>query len=929
MSDPAVVLTAPGVAEALERSADPSVARMMLARVVEAHPELAEAIRGQSLVRDGLIALACASRSLTTALVHDAALVEPLEDPVNFARERNGDEYRALLASDGVADPAALRRWKRREILRIAARDLLGRADLPTVGRELAALAEACLGSALAIADPTVPIAVIGMGKLGGAELNYSSDVDVLFVHEGPTEDAERTARRVLQVMAEPTEDGIVFRTDTDLRPEGRSGALSRTLDGYETWWTRWARTWEFQALLKARPVAGDRVLGAELMARAQPFVWPDVLPPDAVREVRMMKARAERETSRQGLTDRELKRGRGGIRDIEFAVQLLQLVHGRHDPSIRSATTLDALAQLAAAGYVDDRDRAPLCDAYRFLRTVEHRLQLWDEQQTHTLPTADVARLRLAHVLGYRGRAQISAIEQFEADHRRHRAQVRSIHEKLFFGPLLDTLAGRPGPLTEQAAAERLRAFGFLDLAATRAAFNELTRGLTRTSRLMGQLLPVLLEWCSESPDPDLALLQLRRLAEGATRAGNLAKAFREGPGAAERTCRILGSSRMLGDALRRQPEFVATLSENDELGKEKSRERLVEEAIATVQWRVGDVSSRRSGLRRFKRRELLRIASRDLLSFSDLITTGRELSHLAEACLEAALVALGPTVPFAVIGMGRFGGLDLSYGSDLDVIFVYEGDGPAAFNEAERVAAELIAEIGATTAEGQIWTVDAGLRPEGKDGRLARSLGGYCEYWQRWALTWELQALIKARFAAGSADLGARFITAAKPFVYSDDFSDEGVREVRRMKARIERERIPPSDDPQFHLKLGRGSLSDIEFTVQLEQMRHGAAYPELRTPQTMQALDALVLNRLLDASDAGALRESLVFCLATRSYRYLLSGGAQDSLPTAPAEAEKLGRMLGYVHRPNATLRSDYRRVTRRARAVVERVFYGRAT
>ncbi|MGZ8753027.1 MAG: bifunctional [glutamine synthetase] adenylyltransferase/[glutamine synthetase]-adenylyl-L-tyrosine phosphorylase [Acidimicrobiia bacterium] len=929
MVDPAAVLAAPGVAPALERSADPPMARTMLSRVFEAHPELAEIVRDQPLVRDALIAIACASRSLTTALVHDATLVETLEDPDAFSLPRDADEYRLLLASDGVADPAALRRWKRRELLRIAARDLLGRSDLPTVGRELAALAEACLAGALAIAEPAVAIAVIGMGKLGGSELNYSSDVDVLFVHDGPSAEAERTVRRVLHVMAEPTADGIVFRTDADLRPEGRSGALSRTVDGYVAYWERWAQTWEFQALLKARPVAGDHTLGTELLARAQPFVWPEVLPPDAVREVRVMKERAEGETRRRGLTERELKRGRGGIRDIEFAVQLLQLVHGRHDPSIRSATTLEALAQLVHAGYVDIRDGAPLSDAYRFLRTVEHRLQLWDEQQTHTLPTEDVARLRLARVLGYRGRTDESAIEQFEADHRRHQAQVRSIHEKLFFGPLLDTLAGRPGPLNPDAAEERLRAFGFLDLAATRAAFAELTRGLTRTSRLMGQLLPVLLEWCSESPDPDLALLQLRRLAEGPTRAGNLARAFREGPGAAERTCRLLGSSRLLGDALRHQPEFVATLSEDDVLGKEKTRERLVEEAIATVQWRVGDTAARRSGLRRFKRRELLRIASRDLLSFADLATTGRELSHLAEACLEAALVGLRPTIPFAIIGMGRFGGLDLSYASDLDVVFVYEGDGAGAFNEAERVAVELIAEIGATTTEGQIWTVDAGLRPEGKDGQLARSLGGYCDYWEHWALTWELQALIKARFAAGTVELGARFLAAAEPFVYRADFSDEQIREVRRMKARIERERIPPGDDPQFHLKLGRGSLSDVEFTVQLEQLRHGADHSALRTPETLQALDALVRDGLLDSSDADVLRESLRFCLVARSYRYLLTGGAHDSLPTAPDEAEKLGRMLGYVHRPNATLRDDYRRLTRRARAVVDRVFYERAS
>ncbi len=321
------------------------------------------------------------------------------------------------------------------------------------------------------------------MGKLGGRELNYASDVDVLFVHEGDGALAERAARAVLTTMSEPTADGIVFRTDADLRPEGRSGPLSRTLDAYAAYYERWAQPWEFQALLKARPVAGDDDIGRRFLELAQPFVWPEVLDPDAVRSVRAMKARAEGEMHRRGLTEREVKRGRGGIRDIEFAVQLLQLVHGRHDPSVRSPTTLDALAQLAAGGYIERDDAAQLDDAYRFLRTVEHRLQLQDEQQTHTLPADLGARTRLARVLGYRDRGDETALDLFEADYRGYQNRVRSIHERLFFAPLLDTLAGA-GPLTEEAVEARLAAFGFLDVAHTRAALQELTQGLTRRSR-------------------------------------------------------------------------------------------------------------------------------------------------------------------------------------------------------------------------------------------------------------------------------------------------------------------------------------------------------------------------------------------------------------------------------------------------------------
>jgi glutamate-ammonia-ligase adenylyltransferase len=921
------VLDTPDVGDALDRAADPLLARGVLERIVEAHPELGDELVQRRLVRDGLVALACASRSLSTAILGDAALLDPLRDPDGFAAERDVAGFGTSWGSHADQSAAGLRHWKRRELLRIAARDLLGAADLPAVGRELAALAEVCLRAALAIVDADTPLTVVGMGKLGGKELNYASDVDVLFLHESDADSAvaERVARDLVTTMSGATTDGIVFRTDADLRPEGRAGPLARTLEAYEAYWDRWAETWEFQALIKARPVAGDTDLGGRFLDAARGRVWPDVLDPDAVREVRVMKARAESETARRGLTDRELKRGRGGIRDIEFAVQLLQLVHGRHDGSVRSANTLEALAALSTAGYVERGDATVLDDAYRSVRTVEHRLQLWDEQQTHTLPADIEARSRLARVLGYRDRGDETALDRFDADYRSQQAQVRSVHERLFFAPILDTLAGAGGgPLPEEAAEERLAAFGFVDVASTRAALRELAAGLTRRSKVMQQLLPVLLGWLSAAPDPDLGLLQLRRLTEGPARSASLATTFRESPGAAERTCHLLGSGRVLGDALRRQPDFVETLGDDDALAREKSRRELAEEALGTLTWRSG-TEERREGLRRFKRRELLRIAARDVLGFADLETSGRELTHLAEVCVEAALAALAPSVPFAVIGMGRFGGAELSYASDIDVLFVYDDDAPAGFDAAEHTAEALMLEIGATTAEGQTFRIDANLRPEGKQGPLARSLSGYRTYYERWALTWEFQSLLKARPVAGDAELAGRLAALVEPFVYREPFPDDDVREVRRMKARIERERIPPGDDPQFHLKLGRGSLSDVEFTVQLLQLQHGAEHPEVRTPSTIDALHRLREAGYLDTADADALEDSYRFCERARNGRYLLTGSPGDSLPGG-ADGEKLGRLLGYVHRPNASLRDDYRRVTRRARKVVERVFFG---
>jgi glutamate-ammonia-ligase adenylyltransferase len=924
MAGKSSVLETPAVVAAIERSADARTAHTVLARAIEAHPALAEALESSPLVRDGLIALACASRSLSSAVIADASLVDPLRDPDELARERTIDGYGSAWNAWGDHDDRALRHWKRRELLRIAVRDLLGMADMPAVGRELAALAQVCLKAALELVAVDVPFAVIGMGKLGGRELNYSSDIDVLFVHTGEADIAERAARAVLATMTSATEDGIVFRTDANLRPEGRDGPLTRTIASYQSYYDGWARAWEFQALLKARPVAGDATLGAEFLALTIPRVWPEKLDPDAIREIRAMKARAEAVTDRKGLADRELKRGRGGIRDIEFAVQLLQLVHGRDDTSVRSPTTLDALHELTDGGYVERSDADRLDRAYRFLRTVEHRLQLYDEQQTHTVPADEQGRARLARVLGYRDSPERSALARFEAEQTAHQRAVRTIHEQLFFAPLLDTLAGT-GPLTSEAAEERLAAFGFTDVERTRQAVRELAFGLTRRSKLLQALLPVILKWLSDTPDPDLGLLQLRRLVEGPARSASLTTTFRDAPGAAERACRLLGSSRVVGDALRRYPEFVDRLGDDDALTPELGRDELVADALNTLEWRGDDVQ-RRKGLRRFKRRELLRIATRDLLGYAPLEASERELTALAEASLEAALEFLAPPLPFAIIGMGRLGGTELSYASDIDVVFVYDGDSASDFGAAEQIASQLVQEIGATTAEGQTFRIDTRLRPEGNQGPLARSLAGFTNYYELWGQTWERQALTKARFVAGDAALGAHFCQLADRVVYQYPFTEEHGREVRRMKARIERERIPPGEDPQFHLKLGRGSLSDVEFTVQLLQLEHGGTQPELRVSGTIAALEKLREAELLEPDDADALDAAYRFCERARNAHYLQTGRPSDALPGDRIELNRLGLLLGYVHQPHSSLRDDYRRVTRRARRVVEHVFYG---
>jgi [glutamine synthetase] adenylyltransferase / [glutamine synthetase]-adenylyl-L-tyrosine phosphorylase len=376
----------------------------------------------------------------------------------------------------------------------------------------------------------------------------------------------------------------------------------------------------------------------------------------------------------------------------------------------------------------------------------------------------------------------------------------------------------------------------------------------------------------------------------------------------------------------MRRVPEFPALLADDAALGTAKSGTALAQEAFDQLSWR-STADERAAGLRRYKRRELLRIAARDLLGFAALEDVERELTDLADATMDAALRSLAPPVPLTVIGLGRFGGREMSYASDLDVTYVYDGEGAADAQAAERSVEALNKMISGLTPEGQAWQIDPQLRPEGKKGALALNLDAYAAYWRDRAQLWEFQAHLKARVVAGDRDLGARFLAALDPHVRRPDFGEEEAREIRRMKARIERERIPPGEDPQFHLKLGKGSLSDVDFTVQLLQLRHAHDRPGVREPSTKEALAALVEAAVLAPEDAGVLWESYRFLSRARNYRFLQSGFPGDSLPSDAADLEHLAHMLGYLHRPVTTLRDDYMRITRRARRVFERVFYDR--
>jgi glutamate-ammonia-ligase adenylyltransferase len=883
------------LAALIERCADPARVTTVITQLTEADPLLADRLTDDAELRSRLITVAAASRSLSRLLVTRPQALAVLLDL----------DQRPPIEDTTVEHLVA---WKHLEYLRIASRDLAGLDDLATVGRALSRLARDVLASACLLAR-TEGLAVIGMGKLGGDELNYSSDIDVMFVGDGLAGPLDQQARAVMDIARR------CFRVDANLRPEGRDGRLTRSLDGYEAYWDRWAQPWEFQALLKARPAAGDPTLGVRFHDTAQRWLWSHPFSAEDLRSLRAMKQRAEQEVARRGSADRELKRGPGGIRDIEFTIQLLQLVHGHADPDLRSPTTLIALEELAGAGYVDPRDATKMADAYVLLRTVEHRLQLADEQQVHSLPTLAAELDHLARVLGYRDAPDAVAAQQMERELRSRQLAVRAIHEQVYFRPLLEGFASSASELSPEAAVERLRAFGFTDAKRTRAAVGELTRGLNRTSRLMKQLLPLLLDWLSSTPDPDLGLLQLRNLFSATGRRTSLVEAFRDSPDAARRLCQVLGSSRLLGDVLARNPDVVARLPSSERL-QTQPRDELIRNALRVIGWRT-DRADQQEGLHRWHDRHFLGVAARDLFGFADVSEVGRDLSRLAEAALEAALEVLEPTLPFAVIALGRFGGAELSYASDLDVVFVYDGSGADAFEEANRLAASLQRFVGGATPADCIYQIDADLRPEGRQGPLARSLDGFNAYWERYAEVWERQAMTRARPVAGDLELGARLLEELAPRVWDGGLTAEEARDIRRMKARIEHERIPAGEDPAFHLKLGKGSLSDVEFTAQLLQLRHG-----LRAPGTVAALELLAEHGRLDPADAATLLESYRFCERTRNRWFLVNSAPGDSMPTDPSEQLWLARSLDMN---TGELREEYRRVTRRARRVVERVFY----
>jgi [glutamine synthetase] adenylyltransferase / [glutamine synthetase]-adenylyl-L-tyrosine phosphorylase len=845
-----------------------------------------------------------------------------------------------------------LQRLYRDRLLVLAGLDLASIVEnepvlpFPTVGEHLSDLADAALGAALIVAhkqvgcDEPPRLAVIAMGKCGARELNYVSDVDVIFVAEDSQNNlamATRVAGEMMRFAAD-----AFFEVDAALRPEGKQGQLVRTLDSHVAYYQRWAKTWEFQALMKARPAAGDAELGKQYIDALMPMVWTACEREDFVSEVQAMRRRVV-ENVPAGMRTREIKLGTGGLRDVEFAVQLLQLVHGRHDESLHVASTVDALAALGTGGYIGRDDTANLTASYEFLRLLEHRLQLQRLKRTHMLPDEDddEALRWLARAAHVRPDGTHDALGVLREELKRQNMRVSRLHAKLFYQPLLESVGafGIPEGLSADAAERQLAALGYEGPQSALTHLRALTGESGRRGQVQRVLLPTLLDWLSDTPDPDAGLLSYRRISEALSDARWYLSTLRDEGAVAKRLMQVLGTSAYVPELLMRAPEVIQLYADGPDGPKLCDVEpEAVARALVAAAERHSDPVRAIAAARTLRRRELARIASADLLGMLEVTEVCHALTSVWVAVLQAALEAVirdntgagGAPARIAVIGMGRLGGAELGYGSDADVMFVCEPnegvEESVAVKWSVSVAEKVRTLLGTPSADPPL-EVDANLRPEGRSGPLVRTLASYQAYYEKYVQTWEVQALLRAHRVAGDPDLGERFLLMIDKTRYPEGgVSQEAVREIRRIKARVDAERLPRGADPNTHTKLGRGGLADIEWTVQLLQLRHADKVPALHCTSTLNALNAIGAAELIAEGDIELLRQAWLTATRARNALVLVRGKPTDQLPGPGRQLNAVALAAGWDSDDGGEFLDNYLRVTRRAKAVVRKVFGG---
>ncbi len=989
--------------------ADPDLALNTLERLAGTVP--AEALRGVLTDPQGclrLLTVLGASPFLGGILCRRPDYFHDLFTLREIDRAKDEGTMLAELASfvpegaDFAALQKGLRRYKSREILRIGSRDLCELAPLPEVTAELSALAAAALERSRAVCDARLraeygdpllddpaqgepEFTVLGMGKLGGRELNFSSDIDIIFFYS--TEKGQTAGRldalggrkgriglhqyycklseMITRAIGEVTEDGFVFRVDLRLRPEGNSGEMANSLRSAEVYYESWGQSWERAAMIKARPVAGSLALGERLLKNLEPFIYRRYLDYGMVEDIKLMKQKINRSFSREREGELNLKLGRGGIREIEFFIQALQLIYAGRRPAVRERNSLRALAVLQSEGLVEAEDYVILREAYTFLRTVEHRIQVYQERQTHNLPTRPEEMKALARRCGY------PAAAPFEKTLGEYRDSVEAIYRDLFYTSegVAEEVRPEIAFLFDPSAdsdlvKDILEEKGFRNPDGAYESLLVLRDGPPRPPlsqvgrRHLERIAPVLLQAVIDSPEPDMALGNLERFLVALRARATFFALLAENPEIVKLLISLFGTSQFLSRIFIQHPESLDSLVSRSYAVLLKDEETMAAE-LGELLGRSRDYEETLDVLRRYRNEEFLRIALNDIQGYVSQEEGTAQLSRLARVCLDKAhRIARNELIPrfglpftecaegaereaaFAIVGMGKAGGMELTYHSDLDIIFIYEGEGetrpaqgtdPARFRaqtNAEyfaRLAQRIISVLTLQTREGYVYQIDTRLRPSGNQGPLVTSLSAFERYHEKSAQLWERQALTKAAVMTGPAPLAERIERLIRQIVYERP-SPEGLREeIYRLRGRMESE-IARESEGSFNIKTGRGGLVDVEFVAQYLLIRHGSQHPCVQSGNTLSALKALHEAHLLYDADFVVLDGGYRFLRRLENKLRLVHDQSIHQLSSEREYLVKLARRLGYPdkpRRPDEVLMEDYRSTTEKIRAVFDRI------
>lgn len=1004
--------------ETLLRSAltveDPDSALLSLQDLSEAYPEIINNIStSNSQVSDSLTSLMQvlgASNALAMLMRTRPNLVKAAANDPNhlFAMTReervkdlleaiqaytatvvsseSSDSNTIYLTSLGFAQAvSALRARYREHVAAIMAADLASADPVevqPDISRKLSDAADAVLEAALSISRGQVTgssacrFAIIAMGKLGAQEINYVSDIDLIYVVEPAdlsnkqNQDAALrvgvSMAMVLQKVCQSVVMGSVepplWQIDTALRPEGKDGPLVRRLDSHREYYEKWASSWEFQALLKSRPAAGDTDLGKAYRDMVEPFIWKASGREHFVADCQHMRQRVE-SLIPASQRDLDMKLGKGGLRDVEFTVQMLQLVHGSEDESLRVRDTISALQALAQGGYVSRSQAALLAEHYRFERVLEHRQQMWSMHRTHLFPdlgaqgNGGLDRARTISTEQLNNNEQICRLaravrlrpEELVARFDKARREIRHLHKDIYYRPMLPINAqtdADPIVLSPEAARARFASIGFADARAAQLHVEALTEGLSRAAKIHRILLPAVLKWLGDGQNPDMGLLAWRRLAERFGGKNTYLGFLRDSPSAAQRLCHVLADSRYLGDAMMQSMQSITWLGDDEALSA-RDRASLDMQTSAMVARYASNIADFAQSLRALRRQEIERVALAWMCGLIDDDTSMLAMSDVFDAILDATLqwsmreaVSVmnlnAPQAEIAIIALGRYGGREVNFCSDADIMVIYKPVGEVCdLNAAHRFAQKTVDILrnilqGPLTLEPKIM-VDLDLRPEGKDGPLVRSLESCENYYRQWSSTWEHQALLRARFAAGSKELADALLDGVvNELRYAaNPLSDSQLAEIRKLKARMEAERLPRGVSRDRHLKLGRGGLSDVEWTVQLMQLQYASKHESLRVVGTMQALKALQSEHFISDEDAEVLSRCWHMCSAVRNANFLWSGSMAraDIIPTDSYSLGGIATYLGYEPNQGRVFENDLLATMRQCREIMSRLFYAR--